>query len=75
MNKLKELELKELKVLLEKVPDSYPDFVEAGLSEAKNYPTFAGKVTEFIESNPNSTTSDIIKFETEYIFGINPISK
>lgn len=64
--------LDELKRLLENVPDSYQDFVDAGLSEAENNDEFADKVISYINANPSASTSEIIRFETETIFGIKP---
>ena len=61
------------KKLLENAPDSYPDFVSCGMSEADESEVFIDKVTAYIKENPKSTTSDIIKFETEEIFGIKPL--
>ncbi len=59
---------------LEKVSDTYEDFVEGGISTAKNYKGYAEKLIAFIQSNPEATTSDIIKYETEELLGIKPIS-
>lgn len=67
-------EIEKLRMLLENVSDSYEDFVEGAMSEAKDDETFAGKVIAFIESHPEATSSDVIRFETEEIFGIKPIS-
>lgn len=63
-----------LKELLEKVSDSYPDFVSCGMSEAEESEEFVDKVIAYIEDNPDSSTSDIIKYETEEIFGIKPLA-
>lgn len=34
----------------------------------------AEKLIDYLKNNPDATTSEIIKFETEEIFGIKPIS-
>ena len=65
---------KKLKTALENVSDSYPDFVKGGLSIVKGNPERASLLLKFIESNPEATTSDIIRFETEKILFIKPIS-
>lgn len=64
----------ELRECLERVSDSYDDFVDGGLMTAKNHDGYAEKLIAFIKSNPNATTSDIIKYETEKILGIKPLS-
>lgn len=66
--------LDKLKMLLENINDSYSDFVIGGLREAKSDEKYADMVIAFIESHPNASTSEIIKFETEEIFGIKPIT-
>lgn len=70
----KEKQMSEFKQLLESIPDSYLDFVNAGLREAQKNDKFITKVATFIKNNPQATTSDIIKYETEEIFGIKPLS-
>lgn len=62
-----------LRQVLENVSDSYPDFVDGGLMESRHYPDYADKIIAFIEANPDATTSDIILYETEEIFGIKPL--
>lgn len=59
--------------LLESVSDSYEDFVEGGLIEAKDNDKYIELITDYINNNPSATTSDIIQFETEEIFGIKPV--
>ena len=66
--------VEELRSLLESVDDSYDDFVEGGIMEAESDEGYADRVIGFIKANPNATSSDIIRFETEHIFGIKPIS-
>lgn len=70
----KEKQMSEFKQLLESIPNSYLDFVNAGLREAQKNDKFITKVATFIKNNPQATTSDIIKYETEEIFGIKPLS-
>lgn len=64
----------ELKKLLENVSDTYYDFVEGALIEAKKDESYAEKLINYLKNNPDATTSEIIKYETEEIFGIKPIS-
>ena len=71
--KSKEKKLADFKIILENVSDSYEDFVSGGIREAKHSDDFIEKVTNFIKDNPTATTSDIIKYETEEIFGIKPL--
>ena len=66
--------LDKLKMLLENVSDSYPDFVSTGLQEAKNDEKYMDMLISFIEAHPHALTSEIIKFETEEILHIKPIS-
>ena len=63
----------ELEMLLKSVKDSYSDFVNGGLMEARDNNRYAEMVIEYIKSHPNASTSDVIKFETEEVFGIKPI--
>lgn len=63
----------ELRECLESVSDSYDDFVDGGIMTAENHNGYAEKLIEHIKSNPNVTTSDIIKYETEEILGIKPL--
>lgn len=65
--------LKELRECLENVSDSYDDFVEGGIMTAKNHVGYAEKLLAHIKANPNETTSDIIKYETEELLGIKPL--
>lgn len=58
---------------LEKVSDSYEDFVDGAIITAKNHKDYAEKLISFIHSNPKATTSDIIKYETEELLGIKPL--
>lgn len=60
----------ELKKCLENVSDSYTDFVIGGLREAKHDTEYAKKIIDFIQKHPDAKTSDIIRYETEELFGI-----
>ena len=71
---MKEDNLKELRKCLESISDSYDDFVEGGIITAKNHEGYAKKLIEHIKSNPDETTSDIIKYETETLLGIKPLA-
>ena len=62
-----------LRNLLESVSDSYPMFVISGMSMADKRPDYAEKVIDFIEKNPDATSSDVVLFETEEILGIKPV--
>ena len=64
----------EVKKLLENVSDTYYDFVEGALIEAEKDESYAEKLIDYLKNNPDATTSEIIKYETEEIFGIKPIS-
>ena len=64
----------ELKTILENVPRSYPDFVEGGLDLGDEYPEYPEKLVDFLRSNPDADASDVVKFETEQILGIKPIT-
>lgn len=59
--------------LLKGVSDSYDFFVSGSLMEAEDSEEYIDKVTQYIENHPDATTSEIIQFETEEIFGIKPI--
>ena len=71
--KSKDKKLSDFKKLLENVSDSYEDFVSGGIREAEDSDDFIEKVTNYIKEKPTATTSDIIKYETEEIFGIKPL--
>lgn len=66
--------LKDLRECLESVSDSYDDFVEGGIMAANNHTEYAEKLIAYIKENPDSTTSDIIKYETEELLGIKPLA-
>ena len=52
---------------LKSVKDTYPDFVEAGLR------INGLMLLAYVEKYPELTTSDIIVFITEKIYGIKPV--
>ncbi|MBO4280764.1 MAG: hypothetical protein J5872_02835 [Lachnospiraceae bacterium] len=54
--------MKELTVRLQAVPDSYYDFVVAVLTYVKKKQSRMDKVSEYLDNNPNATTSDILWF-------------
>lgn len=62
-----------LRNLLENVSDAYPDFVIGGMIVPDKYEEHTDEFIAFIEANPGATTSDIISYETEKIFGIKPL--
>ena len=66
--------ISKLKKALEKVSDSYPDFVTGSLRVVENNPEKAGKLLAFIEKFPDVGTSEITRFETEKILGIKPLA-
>lgn len=57
----------ELKSLLENVPGSYSDFVNAIMEDAEEYDAY-DKFISFIKENPDATSSDICFFEADEIF-------
>lgn len=59
----------ELRTLLEKVSDSYDDFVEGMMVYLKDDPENREKVTEYIQSNPDAKTDDILEYMDE-LWGI-----
>ena len=58
---------------LKSVKDTYPDFVEAGLRIARKNPENGHMLLAYVEKYPELTTSDIIVFITEKIYGIKPV--
>lgn len=54
--------MKELKMLLANVSDSYYDFVEGVVLYAKKSNQHTLLVTNYIKQNPDATSSDIIEF-------------
>ena len=52
--------MEELKELLENVSDTYEDFVMGILADTKDDDKRA-KITEYIKSNPDAKTDDIIE--------------
>ena len=65
--------ISKLKKALEKVSDTYPDFVTGSLRVVDNNPEKAGMLLAFIEKYPDAGTSEITRFETENILGIKPL--
>ncbi len=54
--------MSELKKLLISVPDSYYDFVESMLDEARKSEKRKQGLIRYLKSNPDATTSDVLKF-------------
>lgn len=61
----------ELKQLLLQVSDSYSDFVHGVMAEARDYPDRRDDIIRFIKEHPEATTSDILKWTSEEIEGID----
>ena len=57
--------MEELVCLLNRVDDSYFDFVSAMIHYAEKKPDRLRRVLDYIKSNPNALSSDIIKFVYE----------
>ena len=60
-----------LNYLLRKVHDSYDDFVVGVLNTAQNHNGY-DKIIAFIENDPSAFSSDIIRYMTEAVLGIEP---
>ncbi|MCI6782295.1 hypothetical protein ACTQ1U_15105 [Thermoguttaceae bacterium LCP21S3_D4] len=54
--------MEELKSLLNQIDDSYEDFVSAMLHYAEKKTSRAEAVLNFIKTNSNARTEDVIKF-------------
>ena len=57
--------MEELVCLLNRVDDSYFDFVLAMIHYAEKKPDRLRRVLDYIKNNPNALSSDIIKFVSE----------
>ena len=57
--------MEELVCLLNRVDDSYFDFVSAMIHYAEKNPDRLRRVLDYIKNNPNALSSDIIKFVSE----------
>jgi len=57
--------MEELVCLLNRVDDSYFDFVSAMIHYAEKKPDRLRRVLDYIKNNPNDLSSDIIKFVSE----------
>lgn len=57
--------MEELVYLLNRVDDSYFDFVSAMIHYAEKKPDRLRRVLDYIKNNPNALSSDIIKFVSE----------
>ncbi len=54
--------MSELKSLLLNVPDSYYDFVESLLDEARKSDKRKQGLIRYLKTNPKATTSDVLKY-------------
>ncbi len=54
--------MSELKDLLINVPDSYYDFVESLLDEARKSDERKRDLIQYLKANPEATTSDVLLF-------------
>lgn len=59
----------ELQTLLEKVKDTYPDFVHGVLLETKDSDELMQMLIDYIMLNPNANSSDIAEKLYNNIFG------
>lgn len=69
--------MEELKVLLENVSDSYYDFVQGMLLNAKEHYDRIDEIIAYIKDNPKADTSDILGWDSATFDGIdfnNPVS-
>ncbi|MBE5913528.1 MAG: hypothetical protein E7274_05660 [Pseudobutyrivibrio ruminis] len=57
--------MEELTVLLNNVPDSYFDFVSAMVHYAQKKQSRLDALLNFLNSNPDVSSSDIVKFVSE----------
>ena len=57
--------MEELRNRLNKVEDSYFDFVSAMIRYAEKKPERLNKLLNFIESNPDAKSSEIIRFVSD----------
>ena len=57
--------MEELVCLLNRVDDSYFDFVSAMIHYAEKKPDRLRRVLDYIKNNPNALSSDFIKFVSE----------
>ena len=57
--------MEEFVCLLNRVDDSYFDFVSAMIHYAEKKPDRLRRVLDYIKNNPNALSSDIIKFVSE----------
>lgn len=69
--------MEELKALLENVSDSYYDFVQGMLLNAKEHYDRIDEIIAYIKDNPEANTSDILGWTLLTMDGIdydNPVS-
>ena len=70
---MSEITLNQLKAALEKVPGTYPDFVEGELHMAKKGEGNLIMLWEYILNDPTADSSDVILFSTRNILKVKPI--
>ncbi|MCR5801575.1 MAG: hypothetical protein K6G57_04515 [Lachnospiraceae bacterium] len=54
--------MRELKTLLINISDSYYDFVESMMDEARKSEDRKNALLDFLRNNPKTTTSDVISY-------------
>lgn len=59
--------MEELKYLLDKVSDSYTDFVVGIIGDIRDNPEKLDELKNFIKNNPEATSSDIIKWTMDNV--------
>ncbi|WP_432651724.1 hypothetical protein [Huintestinicola sp.] len=59
----------ELKSLLEKVPDTYFDFVLGVMLTFVDDKAGQNKMISFLKTNPNANTDDVSEYENKLLFG------
>ena len=70
---MSEITLAQLRSALEKVPGTYPDFVEGELQMAQKTPRNLIMIWEYILNNSTADSSDVILFSTRNILKVKPI--
>ncbi len=55
-----ERDVEELRMLVENIPDAYPDFVNAMCRDSQDVENGVKRLIAFIKSHPNATSSDVI---------------
>lgn len=63
--------MEELKELLENVSDTYYDFVRGMLADAEENIDRLDEIIAYIKDNPEATTSDILGWTLETLYGFD----